>query len=67
MSHRRFFEDLLALAEETSTIDDQALEELGRRVLLAVIQDLNTPDDLKARLAASLAANGNKATDQAID
>ena len=55
-------EELLARAAETSTIDDTALDDLGRRVLEAVIRDPDTPQHLKDALVRLLSASSTAGT-----
>ena len=55
MALSRTIQNLLAGAAETSTIDDIALDDLGRRVLEAVILDPDTPKDVKDAAARRLA------------
>ena len=55
-------EELLARAAETSTIGDKALDDLGRRVLEAVIRDPDTPQHLKDALARLLSASPTAGT-----
>ena len=50
----RTIEELLARAGETSTIDDAALDDLGRLVLEAMILDAETPEHLKEAAARRL-------------
>ena len=49
MALSHLLEAVLALAAETSTVDDQALDELGRRLLAALILDPETPEHVKGR------------------
>ena len=55
MALSRTIQTLLASAAKTSTIDDIALDDLGRRVLEAVILDPDTPKDVKDAAARRLA------------
>ena len=57
MALSRTIQELLLRAAETSTINDDALDELGRRVLEAVILDPETPEHLKAAAARLLSGN----------
>ena len=50
----RSMQELLALAAETSAVDDEALELLGRRLLSAFIVDPETPEPLKTAAARML-------------
>jgi uncharacterized protein (UPF0147 family) len=52
-------EELLALAAETSPVDVEALDLLGRRLLSAVIHDSETPETLKKAAARLLRKSEN--------
>jgi hypothetical protein len=54
MALSQSIEALLALAAETSAVDDVALEALARRLLTDVSSDPETPDHLKEQLARRL-------------
>ena len=54
MTQSRFIETILALAEETSAVDDEALDLLGRRLLSALMLDPETPETLKLAAARLL-------------
>ena len=51
--------DLLARAAETSMIDENALDALGRRVLEALILDPDTPDHLREAAQRRLLGSEN--------
>ena len=55
MALPRTIQTLLASAAKTSTIDDIALDDLGRRVLEAVILDPDIPKHIKDAAATRLA------------
>ena len=55
MALSRTIQNLLASAAKTSTINDIALDDLGRRVLEAVILDPDTPKHVKNAAAKRLA------------
>jgi len=54
MTQSRFIETILALAEGTSPVDDEALDLLARSLLSAVIRDPETPEALKQAAARML-------------
>ena len=54
MSQLRFIETILALAEDTSLVDDEALDFLGRSLLSALIRDPEAPETLKHAAARML-------------
>jgi hypothetical protein len=54
MTRSRFIETILALAEETSLADDEALDLLGRSLLSALIRDPETPQALRQAAARML-------------
>lgn len=47
-------QELLALAQETSLVDDQTLDALGRRVLEAVVDDPDVPEQIREQAARVL-------------
>ena len=51
--------ELLALAAETSPVDDKALDLLGRRLLSAVLLDPETPEALKQAVGRLLHNSAN--------
>ena len=55
MALSRAIQTLLASAAKTSTIDDIAVDDLGRRVLEALLLDPYTPKDVKDAAARRLA------------
>ena len=59
MALSRSIEELLARAAETSTIDEAALDDLGRLVLEALILEPETPDPLKQTIARVLGSNAD--------
>ena len=67
MALSRTIQKLLARAAETSTIDDNALDDLGRRLLEALILDPDTPLHLKDALARRLSAGANEPSPPASD
>ena len=54
MSQLRFIETILASAEDTSLVDDEALDLLGRSLLSALIRDPEAPETLKHAAARML-------------
>ena len=50
----RSMQELLALAAETSAVDDDALDLLGRHLLSALIVDPDTPEPLRTAAARLL-------------
>jgi uncharacterized protein (UPF0147 family) len=54
MALSRSIQDLLALAGETSAVDDDALDALGRRVLEGVVDDPNVPEHIREQAARLL-------------
>lgn len=54
MTRSRFIETILALAEDTSLADDEALDLLARSLLSALILDPQTPETLKHAAARML-------------
>ena len=57
MSHS--IKEILALAAETSPVDDKALDLLGRRLLSAVLLDPETPETLKQAVGRMLLNSEN--------
>ena len=55
MALSRTIQNLLAGVAETSTIDDIALDDLGRRLLEAVILDPDAPEHIRDATAKRLA------------
>jgi hypothetical protein len=55
-------EELLALAAETSAVDDEALDLLGRHVLSALIVDPEIPEFLRRAAARMLRSSENPAS-----
>jgi hypothetical protein len=50
----RSIKELLALATETSPIDDEALDLLGRQLLSALLLDPETPEPVRQEVARLL-------------
>jgi hypothetical protein len=50
----RSIKELLALAAETSPIDDEALDLLGRQLLSALLLDPETPEPVRQAVARLL-------------
>ena len=60
----RSIKELLALATETSPIDDEALDRLGRQLLSALLLDPETPEPVR-QAVARLLGNSDSATSAA--
>ena len=60
----RSIKDLLAVATETSPIDDEALDLLGRHLLSALMLDPETPEPVR-QAAARLLGSSDSATSAA--
>ena len=54
MTQSRFIEAILALAEETSLVDDETLDLLARSLLSALTREPETPEALKQAAARML-------------
>lgn len=62
MALSRSIRDLLTLAGTTSVLDDDALDELGRRLLEAMILDPGVPEDFREKAVRLLNEAGHTAT-----
>ena len=63
----RSIRDLLAVALETSAVDDDALDALGRRVLEVVVDDPNVPVHIREQAARLLRGSENASSPGASD
>lgn len=57
MALSRSIHELLELAEETSAVDDGALDALGRRLLEAVVDDPDVSEQIREQAARALRAS----------
>lgn len=65
MALSRSIQELLELAEETSAVDDEALDALGRRLLKAVVDDPDVPEQIRGQAARMLRGSEGRSSSSA--